>query len=144
MIASGQPHNRVGGAVVTETSGVIRIASRHGYPDTVARLRAEIERRHLSLFIAIDQHQEAERAGLELRPTTLLLFGNPAAGTRVMQASPEAAIDLPLKILVWEDESQQVWVAANDAVYLQRRHLLPDDMLPVLGAARSLVEAALA
>ena len=129
---------------MTESSGVLRIASPHPYTETVARLLAEIERRQIRLFIAIDQQQEATHAGLTLRPTTLLLFGNPAAGTRVMQASPEAAIDLPLKILVWEDEGARVWVAVNDGAYLQRRHQLPDALLPVVGAARAIVEAALA
>jgi uncharacterized protein (DUF302 family) len=129
---------------MSEASGVDRTASPHGYAETVARLRSEIARRQLTLFSAIDQRLEAERAGLRLRPTTLLLFGNPAAGTRVMEASPEAAIDLPLKILVWQDEAEQVWVAVNDAAYLQRRHGLPDALLPVLGAAKAVVEAALA
>ena len=128
----------------TNMGGVVMIASRYGFADTGARLRSEIERRKLTLFLAIDQQQEAQRVGLELRPTTLLLFGNPAAGTRVMQASPEAAIDLPLKILVWEDEAGQVWVAVNDGAYLLQRHHLADDLLPVLGAARAIVEAALA
>lgn len=127
-----------------DTGGVVRTGSRFGFADTVARLRLEIERRKLTLFIAIDQQVEAERAGLPLRPTTLLIFGSPAAGTRVMQASPEAAIDLPLKILVWEDETAQVWVGVNDGAYLQRRHQLADDLLPVLGAPRAVVETALA
>lgn len=129
---------------MTETSGVVRIASRFGYAETLGRLRSEIERRQLTLFITIDQQQAAQRARLDLRPTTLILFGNPAAGTRVMKASPESAIDLPLKILVWEDETTRVWVAVNDGAYLQRRHGLADDLLPVLGAARSVAEAALA
>lgn len=133
----------VGNAFMTETSGVVSIASRLGYEETLARLRSEVGRRHLTLFIAIDQQQEAMGAGLTLRPTTLLIFGSPAAGTRVMQASPEAAIDLPLKILVWEDETSQVWVAVNDGAYLEHRHQLADEFLPVLGAARALVEAAL-
>ena len=133
----------VGNAFMTETSGVVSIASRLGYEETLARLRSEIGRRHLTLFIAIDQQQEAMRAGLTLRPTTLLIFGSPAAGTRVMQASPEAAIDLPLKILVWEDETSQVWVAVNDGAYLQRRYTLSDDMRPVLAAAQAVVETAL-
>ena len=123
--------------------GIVTIASRYGFAETVTRLRSEIERRQLTLFIAIDQQQEAARAGLKLRPTTLLLFGNPAAGTRVMQASPEAAIDLPLKILVWEDETNRVWVAVNDGAYLQRRYTLSDDMRPVLAAAQAVVETAL-
>jgi uncharacterized protein (DUF302 family) len=128
---------------MTEPSGIITIASRYPYADTLARLRMEIERRQIRLFIAIDQQKEAARAGLTLRPTTLLIIGNPATGTRVMQASPEAAIDLPLKILVWEDEGARVWVAVNDGAYLQRRHHLPDDLLPVVGAARTIVETAL-
>ena len=126
-----------------DMGGIVTIASRYGFAETVTRLRSEIERRQLTLFIAIDQQQEAARAGLRLRPTTLLLFGNPAAGTRVMQASPEAAIDLPLKILVWEDETNRVWVAVNDGAYLQRRHALSDDMRPVLSAASAVVETAL-
>jgi len=129
---------------MTANSGVVKIASRYAYPDTLARLRTEIERRKLTLFIEIDQQKAAQRAGLELRPTTLLVFGSPAAGTRVMQASPEAAIDLPLKILVWKDETPQVWVALNDGAYLQRRHGLADELLPVVGGARAVVEAALA
>jgi uncharacterized protein (DUF302 family) len=129
---------------MSETSGVVRIASRFGYAETLDRLRSEITRRQLTLFLIIDQQQAAQRAGLDLRPTTVILFGNPAAGTRVMRASPEAAIDLPLKILVWEDETTQVWVAVNDGAYLQRRHGLADDLLPVLSAARSIVDAALA
>lgn len=128
---------------MTETGGVVKIASRHAYAETIARLRSEIERRRLTLFIAIDQQQEALGAGLTLRPTTLLIFGSPAAGTEVMEVSPEAAIDLPLKILVWEDETRQVWLAVNDATYLQRRHRLPDELLPILGAARAVLEAAL-
>jgi uncharacterized protein (DUF302 family) len=129
---------------MTEQNGVVTLASRHRYAETIGRLRSEIERRQLTLFATIDQQEAAQRAGLELRPTMLILFGNPTAGTRVMRASPEAAIDLPLKILVWEDETTQVWVAVNDGAYLQRRHGLADDLLPVLGAARSVVEAALA
>jgi uncharacterized protein (DUF302 family) len=125
-----------------DTGGVVRIASRHGYAETVARLRTEIERRQLTLYAAIDQQLEAEGVGLRLRPTTLLIFGNPAAGAGLMQASPEAAIDLPLKILVWQD-SEQVRVAVNDAAYLQRRHGLPAQVVPVLDGARAVVEAAL-
>jgi uncharacterized protein (DUF302 family) len=129
---------------MSPTNGVVRTASRHSYSETVARLRSEIGRRQLTLFAAIDQSLEAERAGLRLRPTTLFVIGNPAAGTRVMELSPEAAIDLPLKILVWQDEAGQVWVGVNDAAYLQRRHGMPADLLPVLGAPGAVVEAALA
>ena len=129
---------------MSEASGIARTASGHGYAETVARLRSEIERRQLTLFASIDQRLEAERAGLRLRPTTLLIFGSPVAGSRVMEVSPEAAIDLPLKILIWQDETEQVWVAVNDALYLQRRHGLADDLLPVLGAAQAVVDAALA
>jgi uncharacterized protein (DUF302 family) len=129
---------------VSEASGVYRTASRHGYAETLARVRSEIDRRQLTLFIAIDQRLQAERAGLRLRPTTLVIFGSPAAGTRVMDMSPEAAIDLPLKILVWQDQTEQVWVAVNDALYLQRRHGLADDLLPILGTPKTVVDAALA
>jgi uncharacterized protein (DUF302 family) len=128
----------------SEARGIVRTASPHGYQDTIARLRSEIEKRQLTLFSMIDQAREAERAGLRLRPTTLLVFGSPAAGTKVMEVSPEAAIDLPLKVLIWQDETEHVWVAVNDAGYLLRRHGLPDELLAVLGAAQAIVEAALA
>ncbi len=127
---------------MSETNGVVRTASRHKYSETVARLRTEIERRQLILYAAIDQQLEAERVSLRLPPITLLIFGNPAAGAGVMQVSPEAAIDLPLKILVWQD-AEQVWVAINEAAYLQRRHELPAQVVPVLDGARAVVEAAL-
>ena len=143
-ILSGRAlHNRLVSSI-SDANGVALTASPHGYAETVARLRSEIERRRLTLFTAIDQRMEAERAGLQLRPTTLLIFGSPAAGTKVMDVSPEAAIDLPLKILIWRDETERVRIAVNDALYLQRRHGLADDLLPVLGAAQSVVDAALA
>jgi len=128
----------------SEARGIVRTASPHSYQDTIARVRSEIEKRQLTLFTMIDQAREAERAGLRLRPTALLVFGSPAAGTKVMEVSPEAAIDLPLKILIWQDETQHVWVAVNDALYLLQRHGLPDELLPVLGAAQAVVNAALA
>jgi uncharacterized protein (DUF302 family) len=104
---------------------------------TVDRLSALLSARHVKLFALIDHSGEAEKAGFFMRPTKLLIFGNPQAGTPVMIASPGAALDLPLKILVWERADGTVWVSYNDAGYLQRRHGLS----PELAGNLALVDA---
>jgi uncharacterized protein (DUF302 family) len=88
------------------TAGIITKDSPHSIKETVTRLTQLIENRGMKLFAVIDQSAEAHSAGLQLRPTTLVLFGNPAAGTAVMDAAPLAALDLPLKVLVWADGDQ--------------------------------------
>ena len=76
--------------------------------------------------------------GLEMKPTKLLIFGNPKAGTPLMLASPVTAIDLPLKMLVWEDAANKVWISYNSAEYLQKRHGFPEDLLPNISVVRKL------
>jgi uncharacterized protein (DUF302 family) len=90
------------------------------------------------LFGLIDHSGESEKVGLEMKPTKLLIFGNPKAGTALMLASPSTAIDLPLKMLVWEDAAKKVWISYNSPEYLQARHGFPEELLPNISVLRKL------
>jgi len=112
---------------MSESTDVTTKLSPRSVSDTVTRLVEMIEARGMKVFAVIDQSAEAHTAGLELRPTTLVLFGNPIAGTRVMEAVPLVALDLPLKVLVWADgQKTKVSYLAPDA--LGRRHHLSSDL----------------
>jgi uncharacterized protein (DUF302 family) len=127
----------------TAAEGLVVKPSRHGVADTVTRIEATLRTRGVTLFARIDHAGEAQKAGLSMRPAQLLIFGNPKAGTPVMSAAPTAAIDLPLKALVWEDTEGKVWVGVNSADYLAKRHGIPADLAKNLGAAAALVDQAL-
>ena len=103
-------------------SGVINLASPYSADDTVQRLVRVLEHAGMTIFARIDQKGAAQTVGVTMRPMTLVLFGNPKAGTPLMQAYPTLAIDLPLKALVWEDANRRVWVSTNSPQYLQQRH----------------------
>jgi uncharacterized protein (DUF302 family) len=90
------------------------------------------------LFGLINHSGEAEKVGLEMKPTKLLFFGKPRAGTPLMLASPSKAIDLPLKMLVWEDAAKKVWISYNSPEYLQERHGFPEELLPNISVLRKL------
>jgi uncharacterized protein (DUF302 family) len=90
----------------------------------------------------VDHSGEAEKAGLKMRPTKLLIFGSPKGGTPVMVAAPSAAIDLPLKILVWEDSAGRVWASYNSPSYLQQRHSIPQELLQNISVAEALAAKA--
>ncbi len=92
----------------------------------------------MNLFALVDHSGEAEKVGLQMRPTKLLIFGSPKAGTPLMQAAPSLAIDLPLKILVWEDAQNKVWVSYNSPAYLQQRHNLPPELLQNIAVVETL------
>jgi len=94
------------------------------------------------LFAVVDHSGEAENAGMHMRPTKLLIFGNPKAGTPLMLAAPSVAIDLPLKILVWEDTAGKVWISYNSPAYLQARHGLPQELIQNIAAVEALAAAA--
>jgi len=125
----------VSGAFMLSPSmnGVVRIPSQHSVEETVAKLEAILRAKSVKLFTAVDHSGEAERAGLKMPNTKLLIFGNPKAGTALMLAAPSVALDLPLKILVAEDANGKVWVSYNAPAYLQERHHLPEDLLPNIG-----------
>jgi uncharacterized protein (DUF302 family) len=120
------------------TGGIVSTRSPHSVGDTVARLSELIRGAGATLFAVIDQSGEAERAGLILRDTKLLIFGSPAAGTPVMAADPLAAIDLPLKIVVWEDDDKTVWMTYLDPAWLAARHGLTGPLAAPLSAPATL------
>ncbi len=102
--------------------GLLTSRSRHGQTETIARLKAEIQARGLTIFAEIDHAAGAEAAGLTLRPLFLVIFGAAKGGTPLMQAAATAGIDLPLKILVWQDEAGETQVSYNDPFWLAKRH----------------------
>ncbi len=117
--------------------GLINLESHHGTDETVERLKAILDSKGVTLFALVDHSGEAEKVGMKMPPTKLLIFGSPKAGTPLMLAAPSIAIDLPLKILVWEDTSGKVWVSWNSPEYLRDRHNLPEELLKniaVIGA----------
>ncbi|MBV8887429.1 MAG: DUF302 domain-containing protein [Chroococcidiopsidaceae cyanobacterium CP_BM_RX_35] len=125
-------------------NGIISQPSPYSVIETIARLEAILQAKAITIFACIDQKAEAEKAGLSLRPTQLLLFGNPKAGTPLMVAEPTSALDLPLKVLVWESADGKVWLSYNDANYLKQRFSLPDELVKNIAVVPSLVEQALA
>lgn len=123
-------------------NGISRKRSNHSVDETVAKLKSILQAKGITLFALVDHSGEAEKAGLKMRNTKLLIFGNPKGGTPLMVASPSIAIDLPLKILVAEDSDGTVWISYNSAAYLKARHDLPDQFIPVLASVESLAAAA--
>jgi uncharacterized protein (DUF302 family)/uncharacterized membrane protein YidH (DUF202 family) len=119
-------------------NGIIHKASNHSVDETVDTLKGILQAKGVTLFALVDHSGEAEKAGLKMRPTKLLIFGNPKGGTPVMVAAPSAAIDLPLKILVWEDSAEKVWASYNSPSYLQQRHGIPQELLPNIAVAEAL------
>jgi uncharacterized protein (DUF302 family) len=122
--------------------GIVKIPSNHTVNETVERLKAILEAKGVMLFALVDHSGEAERAGMTMPATKLLIFGNPMAGTPVMLAAPSIAIDLPLKVLVWEDGGGKVWVSYNSPAYLQKRHGVPPDLLKNIAVVETLAAKA--
>lgn len=102
--------------------GLVSVASRFSARDTMERLLAALPARNMTVFGRIDHAAGAAAAGLPLRPTDLVIFGNPKGGTVLMQDQQRAGIDLPLKALVWEDADGKVWVTYNDPTWIAKRH----------------------
>jgi uncharacterized protein (DUF302 family) len=125
-----------------KSSGLVEIPSNLSVAETVEKLKGILQARGVTLFGLIDHSGEAEKAGLKMRPTKLLIFGNPKAGTPVMLAAPSSAIDLPLKILIWEDAQGKVWITHNSTAYLQERHNVPSDLLPNIAVIETLAKKA--
>jgi uncharacterized protein (DUF302 family) len=114
---------------LSKVTGIVEIPSNHSVDQTVQKLEDILKAKGVQLFALVDHSGEAERAGLKMRPTKLLIFGSPKAGTPLMVAAPSIAIDLPLKILVREDDNGKVWVSYNSPSYLGERHGLPQQLL---------------
>jgi uncharacterized protein (DUF302 family) len=123
--------------------GIVSKASKYSVPETLHRLETLLTAKGIKVFALVDHSGEAEKAGLKMPPTQLLIFGNPKGGTPVMLANPTAAIDLPWKALAWQDADGQVWLSYNDAAYIQRRFGLSDDVMKPLAGLAAVIEQAL-
>jgi uncharacterized protein (DUF302 family) len=119
-------------------SGIIHVPSHHSVDQAVEKLKAILQAKGVTLFALVDHSGEAAKVGMQMRPTKLLIFGSPKAGTPLMLASPSIAIDLPLKILVWEEADGKVWVSYNSPAYLQERHGLPPELLQNIAVVETL------
>jgi uncharacterized protein (DUF302 family) len=109
-------------SIAFAADGMVVAKSPKSVKDTMDRLEKIVKQRGLNVFARIDHAAGASKAGKSLRPTELLIFGNPKGGTPLMACAQTAGIDLPLKALVWEDVSRQVWIGYNDPAYIARRH----------------------
>ena len=122
--------------------GIIDKPSHHSVDQTVDKLKNILQSRGVALFALVDHSGEAEKVGMKMPPTKLLIFGSPKAGTPLMLAAPSIAIDLPLKILLWEDIGGKVWVSYNSPEYLKDRHGLPPELLANIAVMETLAEKA--
>jgi uncharacterized protein (DUF302 family) len=109
-------------------NGMVSKSSKHSVDETLAKLQAILQAKEVPVFALIDHSGEAKKVGMEMHPTKLLIFGNPKGGTPLMLAAPTIAIDLPLKILIWEDDMGKIWVSYNSPEYIAQRHGLPQNL----------------
>jgi len=127
---------------VRKENGIVDVPSNHSVDETVEKLKNILQAKGVTLFALVDHSGEAAKVGMKMPPTKLLVFGSPKAGTPLMLAAPSTAIDLPLKILVWEDNSGKVWLSYNSPKYLQERHGLQEDLLQNIAIVGTLAEKA--
>jgi uncharacterized protein (DUF302 family) len=127
---------------VQKEEGIVKIPSHHSVDETVDKLKTILKSKGVTLFALVDHSGEAEKVGMKMPPTKLLIFGNPKGGTPLMLAAPSAALDLPLKILVAEDSQGKVWISYNSREYLKERHGLPENLLPNIAVVQALATAA--
>ena len=123
-------------------NGIVNKRSNHSVGETLDRLNHTLQAKGVTIFAIVDHSGEAEKVGLKMPPTKLVLFGSPQAGTPLMLAAPSVAMDLPLKILIWEDSQGKVWVSYNTPEYLKERHGLPQDLLQNIAVVETLVAQA--
>jgi uncharacterized protein (DUF302 family) len=123
-------------------TGIVDVPSNHSVDQTVERIKGILNAKGVTLFALVDHSGEAEKVGMKMPGTKLLIFGSPKAGTPVMLAAPSTAIDLPLKVLVWEDGSGNVFVSYNSPAYLQKRHDVPDDLMQNIALVETLAAKA--
>ena len=127
---------------VESNNGIATIKSSHSVAGTVSKIEAALQAKGVKLFALIDHSGEAEKVGMQMRPTKLLIFGNAKAGTPLMLAATTAAIDLPLKLLVWEDADGAAWISYNSLDYLSQRHGIPSELMHNIGIIEALAAAA--
>jgi uncharacterized protein (DUF302 family) len=128
--------------VIAKGEGIVDVPSRHTVDETVERLKQALQAKGIAIFALIDHSGEAGKVGLRMPPTKLLIFGNPKGGTPPMLSAPSLAIDLPLKILVWQDEAGKVWLSYNSLEYLRERHGVPQDLIGNLAVVQALATQA--
>ena len=127
---------------VKRKNGIVDVPSNHSVDETVERVKGILQSKGVTLFALIDHSGEAEKVGMKMPPTKLLIFGNPKGGTPLMLAAPSIAIDLPLKILVWQDAQGKVWLSYNSPEYLKDRHGVPPDLLKNIAVVEMLAAKA--
>jgi uncharacterized protein (DUF302 family) len=127
---------------VSRDQGIIDIPSSYPVDETVERLKGILAGKGITLFALVDHSGEAAKAGMEMRPTKLLIFGSPKAGTPLMVFAPSIAIDLPLKILIWDDSQGKTWISYNSPEYLLERHGAPQEFLQNIAGVAALAAAA--
>jgi uncharacterized protein (DUF302 family) len=130
------------GEASVSDNGIVHKASKHSVDESLHQLEAVLAAKGVAVFALIDHSGEAEKIGMHMRPTKLLIFGNPKGGTPLMLAAPSIAIDLPLKILIWEDNQGKVWISYNSPSYLGERHGLPQNLLQNIVLVETLAAAA--
>jgi uncharacterized protein (DUF302 family) len=123
-------------------SNLVTKPSKYSVPETIDRIERAITAKGMQIFTRIDHGAEAKKVGLAMRPTELLIFGNPKGGTALMVARPTAAIDLPMKVLAWEDADGKVWLTYNSPQLLQERHNVPAELTSRLNSVGALLEKA--
>ena len=123
-------------------NGILSKRSNHSVAETLDRLNHSLQAKGVTIFAIVDHAGEAEKVGLQMPATKLVVFGSPRAGTPLMLAAPSVAIDLPLKILISEDSQGKVWVSYNSPQYLKQRHGLPQDLLQNIAVVETLAAQA--
>jgi uncharacterized protein (DUF302 family) len=127
---------------LAKQDGLVQAPSRYSVEETIRRLQTVFGEKGIKIFAVIDHSGEAERAGLKMLPTKVIIFGSPKGGTPLMVAAPSLAIDLPMKALVAEDAQGKVWLTYNSPEYLQQRHGVLADLIKNLAGAGPLMEKA--
>ncbi len=123
-------------------NGLIHLSSRYSVSETLARLENILQAHHLAIFARVDHSGEAAKAGLQMLPAQVLIFGSPAGGTPLMVAAPTLAIDLPLKALAWQDADGKTWLSYNRPDYLQQRHNVPENLIKNIAGVGALLKQA--
>jgi len=125
-----------------ENNGIVDVLSNYLVDRTVENLQRILTSKGIPMFALIDHSGEAAKIGVKMLPTKLLIFGSPKAGTPIMLAAPTAALDLPLKVLVWQDRSERVWMSYNSVDFLRSRHGIPAELLQKISVVESIVDEA--
>ncbi len=123
-------------------NGIVDKPANHSVDETVEKLKGILQSKGVALFAMVDHSGEAAKVGMKMPPTKLLIFGSPKAGTPLMLASPSVAIDLPLKILIWEDAQGKAWLSYNSPAYLQERHSIPAELMQNIAIIEALAAKA--